>query len=85
MVEAEIVHVEAHLMDGFNPIGLVADITVPAFTREPEALGTLLVAYWAEYLMRSAEEEMGCSLADFAFFLLSKASDEPRRFESNES
>ena len=81
MVETQIVHVEAHLMDGFDPIGLYADFTVPAFTREPEKLGTLLVEYWAEYLMRSLEGEMGCNLADFAFFLLSKASDEPRRID----
>ncbi len=79
MIETQIVHVEAHLMDGFDPIGLYADFTVPAYTRTRRDLIDTIMPFMIEYLVRSEEGEMGASLADFAFFLLSKASDEPRR------
>lgn len=58
--------------------GQTVELDAPAYTRTPMDFMTQLLAAYDSYVASSLISGMGLSLADFAFLLLSRASQEPR-------
>lgn len=74
MVECATVSVE--ITDGQANVAL---LTLPAFTVSMNELGETVANHLADYLSRSMGAASGVSLADFALYLVARASQDPTR------